>query len=1194
MHITVLCPQCQSRYQLDPSLQGKRMRCPNAICRAVFEVRAETTAPPTPSKSEIANENPAVTGGVGDVVPILQAEAVVPERKAEKTPVVVPDLPPVRKPPAKKVPPPVADAPGSPPTAPARVEKELPDDLGIPGDDEEAAPVAPDSRDKVPHELKAGNWEAPPVRAAPLRPAHTSIEKSRPTKATTTIPSTEPEVASAKKTRRRSLVLIFMMLFILGGVLGGGLYLLGGREAETEGLRMQKALELYKNQQFEEATAAFQKLLRDYPTGKNRRQYDFLVELSAVREAVYAPRPDIEERADAFKVVLQFLELYTNDPLLKDYHGDIWHTLQRLARELTSLAEQKHNADYLHRARRAWAEAGKFTPPPGARIDDVEKTLSADFTRVEDLLAARAARLQVLQILKGLASQGSADAVREGRLLAKNAKLEQDPEVIPLLDDLLMAHRAKVVFTPVLRPDKSATLQEDSLPSLYVSPRIGKVHPVKLAPEPRQSPVVFAQARGVLYALDVVRGDVRWVRRVGVDSTILPVRVPASPAGPELALVLSSDTRTVTAVQTATGAVVWQHALKDVCLGQPVLVDHHLLVPTLSGHVEEIEATQGTFQGFYSLGQPLVLGGVHQPGTTLVVFPADRHSVYVLDVARRQCVAILYTGHAPGSLRGLPLAWSEPKTETDPAKGDQPGWLLLSLASEGDGLQFRPYVLPIRQPDQAPLDIQIKVRGNAWSAPWHDHGKLAQATDNGLLAVYGIRQKGDRDPLLFPLVPQELRLQSEETARRARPLVVHADRDSYWVLSGGKLQRVEYSFTTEAGPSLRTAWPQPLDLGAPLHAGQAYTNDDGRTVLMLVTQEIDNPTCWARALDADEGKVLWQRQLGMVCAEVAVAAGGKVFSSGAGSLFGFDADALTEKTWTSAGTYFPFSEKESWLLAGKQGAVRLGYGQGTLRVQGIEGKEPGAVKTYPLPAPPQGTPVLAGDFVLVPLASGIVIRIPLGAGAAANGPDWRGVGVEETSAGYLVPLNDSEFILTDGGRGLQIIHWGDAKLWQKRGGVELSHRITAAPAVLGQRLLVADASDTVTLLEGERLQAVRRWTFGGKVTSGPFARGKGVGIIVSKNRLLWLDADKDQPLWEYTFVAPVIGQPELVDGLLVVADLQGNIVALDPADGRPAGTGYRLQSNQAPAATPVPFGAGRLFVPLMDGTVLLVPLEKLR
>ncbi len=45
MHLAVTCPRCQSKYQLDPGMRGKRMRCPNTICRAIFEVRGDDDPP---------------------------------------------------------------------------------------------------------------------------------------------------------------------------------------------------------------------------------------------------------------------------------------------------------------------------------------------------------------------------------------------------------------------------------------------------------------------------------------------------------------------------------------------------------------------------------------------------------------------------------------------------------------------------------------------------------------------------------------------------------------------------------------------------------------------------------------------------------------------------------------------------------------------------------------------------------------------------------------------------------------------------------------------------------------------------------------------------------------------------------------------------------------------------------------------
>ena len=64
------------------------------------------------------------------------------------------------------------------------------------------------------------------------------------------------------------------------------------------------------------------------------------------------------------------------------------------------------------------------------------------------------------------------------------------------------------------------------------------------------------------------------------------------------------------------------------------------------------------------------------------------------------------------------------------------------------------------------------------------------------------------------------------------------------------------------GPGLIARWTQPISLGNLLHAVEAMREPDGRTILFVTTQADDHPTCLCSAIDADDGKILWQRQLG--------------------------------------------------------------------------------------------------------------------------------------------------------------------------------------------------------------------------------------------------------------------------------------------------------------------------------------------
>ena len=276
-----------------------------------------------------------------------------------------------------------------------------------------------------------------------------------------------------------------------------------------------------------------------------------------------------------------------------------------------------------------------------------------------------------------------------------------------------------------------------------------------------------------------------------------------------------------------------------------------------------------------------------------------------------------------------------------------------------------------------------------------------------------------------------------------------------------------------------------------------------------------------------------------------------------------------------------------------------------LRIRTVAPAGASATKTIDLPAAIGGTPALGDGFVLLPLADGVAIRLDLAGGTVTAGPNWRAAGADEQAAGHIVALGGDEFLLTDGSRGLSRVSWPNAKIHERRKKAELSHRIIAPPVVLPgiadarPRVCVADASGAVTLLDGERLERLGHWQMNGKITAGPFVRGTLIVCVVEGKRLVGIDPERDER-WQAHMVSDIVGAPLLVDDMLVVADVSGRFLALRPTDGQPTdgqpigAAGYRLRANVAPDAAPVPFGPGRLLVPLNDGTLLLLPLAKLR
>src|SRR5205823_15046609 len=133
--------------------------------------------------------------------------------------------------------------------------------------------------------------------------------------------------------------------------------------------------------------------------------------------------------------------------------------------------------------------------------------------------------------------------------------------------------------------------------------------------------------RGVLYALGEEKGRVLWAARTGLDTDIMPVRVPASDRNPEMVLVASNTGNQfgITARGAHDGRPLWHQALAVPCQGPPALVGPNAYVSLgdPAGTVLEISLATGEIIGRITVGRPLGPNIIARPGTGMLYVPAD-------------------------------------------------------------------------------------------------------------------------------------------------------------------------------------------------------------------------------------------------------------------------------------------------------------------------------------------------------------------------------------------------------------------------------------------------------------------------------------------------------------------------------------------------------------------------------------------
>jgi hypothetical protein len=619
-------------------------------------------------------------------------------------------------------------------------------------------------------------------------------------------------------------------------------------------------------------------------------------------------------------------------------------------------------------------------------------------------------------------------------------------------------------------------------------------------------------------------------------------------------------------------------------------------------------------------------------------FPADERHVFVLDIAdearNKPCVDMLEVGHPAGSLRSEPTLLSrEDQRLIDGLRPED--WPDLLLLYQADGLNaMKVRVFQVATPGQfgvagAALREPV-VEGWSSFPPYHDGERLVQVTDAGRLGVVGIRQLNNQDRDLFEECIQSL---FKGNLQPGRAQIVHVAEDDFWVLADGKLQLWHLDRFNKQASRIAPVWPQPLSLGSPLHASQV---NFARKTAFLVTQDTKKPTCWISAVDVSidtpSANLRRKVQLGLLCHGDPIFLGKDVLVlDEGGGLFQFDPSTVkADQEWQeascklvtpSAGVVgpqqflLPSRDAKSLFAVAKSSAKQLVVGQ----------YEPGAShapRVYnEFSSDLTGTPGVGDDCLVVAGTDGNLWYLSLKEARRIAGPEWRSRYSGPAAQGFVVHLGGDEFLATNGARGLTRWRWDGTPKYElmtpKSARAELisgkdqdivAGQIVAPPIVLPRamptdplQVMVGDSRGIVTLLHEEekanerRWKAAASWDLKGHITAGPFLRGDHVGCVVDHDRLIWIDpADKDKPR-EYSAVGEgIVGQPQIVEGLLLVAHRTGRFVGVDLATFKPLTKGYELKARTAPAATPVAFGEGRAFAPLTDGTVMLLSLKHLR
>ena len=1194
--IIAVCPRCSARYELESDYLGKRIRCQDPQCRFVFEV-ADSAEPARPATS--GRRAPTLD----DETEPTELEWEAPQSRGEDQPIE-------------------ADWRSLPPP-PVRLGVPQPEEPAVSG---RAADEGTASAEEVLQLMglapgggqgAAGDEEIPEVEVlTPIsegEPEPVELEEVEETEPTD---YAELYAKLQRKPRRRLLLIAIPVMLVIGAVAGAGTLLLVKKRQEAA--INQRAEQVYAEltaKQYRRAAEAAKDVAGKH---KEAGKFRFLRDFATAMEAATDPTiPTDKRRKDFVDYLIAVRD--SNDPykdLIQEYRSHVRDAFLRIHDDEIREATRRADTQDFDTAVRLQTEAQKtqaLIREYSGADESLPRDLSDRYTALVQKIEAGRKYLKFLEESQNALKTVTPGALAQVKEQAKNQGFLNRPEIVELINRSEKALLSMIVFTSEERSAEAFPI--DRHPSLILGSNTD--------PVPANTGIVFAVARGVLYALAEGKGQIIWAARVGIDTVHLPVRVPASGNVPALVLVTAPDRHGLVAREAATGKVRWYQRLPGPVCGQPLLVEGRLIVALSDplGTIVVLESRDGSQLGYMRLNQPIAVGPSLQPGTTRVFVAADAQNVFVLDanppvsdgpVTLLKLLSVLATGHGAGSLRSEPVVVGG----VDEATGQVVGTAYLILA-QSDGLQemrLRSFIITA-QPDGAislAPSVEQKVPGWSWFPPVCNQETVTAVTDSGALIVMGINQKDNQDETLFPLIVEKPK---DQAAPLGRGQVVHADEQSIWYLANGEMNCRLRGFKPKEGPTTASGWKQPLRLGTPLHASQVSA--DGST-LYVVTQTEAPPSWRMTAVNAAAGTIVWQRELGTSFLGEPFRLGEYVYQVDRGAgVVAVDPKQLAlspNQEWAFIGQPVTTSRSdvvgEPYVLPHPNGRVALllfttGDGK-QLQAQVLEPGRPASDPwTVALPAPLAGAPVLTEKSVILPLTDGGLHRWEIGQKDLKRGPDWRGPRLGETVRTFLARAGKDDILATDGARGLTLYAWPDGDDAQLKQQTNLTDRVLLRPMLVahgekGHSWAVVEAGGRVSLLDGETLAVSQRWDTrglrkGNEITAGPFIvtdQGQPrILVVVDQVQVVCLAPNDRREVWSYRGKGEGLAvAPRQVGEAIVLADVSGRFEAVAVSDGRPLAPPFPPNTPllAAPAATPLDLG-DKLFAPLTDGTVIFIP-----
>lgn len=703
-------------------------------------------------------------------------------------------------------------------------------------------------------------------------------------------------------------------------------------------------------------------------------------------------------------------------------------------------------------------------------------------TKLETARAAvrkAAVRVKAIAAMDGALKGGSSAGVYASRdtLVEQYSDLAEDRDVLARMNGANDLIRKAVTFDPSRRPAETEPRAEPFGPPTTLVLRGSESGAP--APAAARGPVVYALADGFAFAVEGSTGAPLWQTAVGLTSPFPPQPI----TGGEGVLVVDARHDELLKLDGRTGSLVWRQSLGEPVASPPLVLGNQVIVTAPSGKLLLIELQSGELQGSLSLGMPLSSSPVTDESGRVLYVAARKACLFVLTRDPVGCAAVVYVGHAPGSVICPPARIGR--------------YLVLPENHEVDAGRWRVYMLDEEGTKLTPVQ-QVPVTGWTWATPATAGSVIWATGDRGGVAAQAVGAYGEKLP--FRLIT---RLNPDAAPSGPAFALARSERE-IWVASG---RSARYELDPETA-KIQTSWTL-------AEAGPAAAPPQAAGPLAVLSQiDPSGPGVGLWGVEPQTGAVRWRTVFGSPwpSAPTLSADGSSLVALGVdGAPLTLDLAELRKGGFVSSTLPRPGAFRMPTAGAGRvegDGWTAVIPAAGTSRLLARAGAT-GAFREVPMPAPLGARPVALGKELLYPGADGRVYLVDPLSG--------------ETRAEPYVPPFDR----------LKPNHWRAAA------PIARDAVIVADDAGLVRR--IARVSDP-----RPRLVAEVEVPLGKPLDADPATTASSVVVVTADRRVRSLAARDLSPTGAWPLESPLSQSPAAVGGHVFVTDSAGGVLAVGP------------------------------------------------